>query len=215
MTDIWAALPVKEFTGAKQRLSSMLTPAQREALAETMLEDVLSALASAALAGIVVNTLDPRATALAHRYGARVITDDARSGHTGAVAAMARLLAREGRAGMLAIPGDIPRVTAAEINAVLAARASPPSFTISPAHDEQGSNAVLCCPPEVMPLRFGDNSYFPHLEAARRHDMVPTIIPQPGIALDIDHPDDLRAFLRAGPEMPTRTIALLEGFGLT
>lgn len=215
MTDIWAALPVKEFTGAKQRLSSMLTPAQREALAETMLEDVLSALAGAALAGIVVNTLDPRATALAHRYGARVITDDARSGHTGAVAAMARLLAREGRAGMLAIPGDIPRVTAAEINAVLAARASSPSFTISPAHDEQGSNAVLCCPPEVMPLRFGDKSYFPHLEVARRHDMVPTIIPQPGIALDIDHPDDLRAFLRAGPEMPTRTIALLEGFGLT
>ena len=215
MTDIWAALPVKEFTGAKQRLSSFLTPAQREVLAETMLEDVLSALAGAALAGIVVNTLDPCATALAHRYGARVITDDARGGHTVAVAAIARLLAREGRAGMLAIPGDIPRVTAAEINAVLAARVPSPSFTISPAHDEQGSNAVLCCPPEVMPLRFGDNSYFPHLDAARRHGLPPTIIPQPGIALDIDHPDDLRAFLRARPEMPTRTIALLEGFGLT
>lgn len=214
MSDIWAALPVKEFTGAKQRLSSLLTAAQREALAETMLEDVLSALAGASLAGIVVNTLDPRATALAQRYGARVITDDARSGHTGAVTAIARLLTREGRAGMLAIPGDIPRVTAAEINAVLAARAPSPSFTISPAHDEQGSNAVLCCPPEVMPLRFGDNSYFPHLDAARAHGLPPTIIPQPGIALDIDHPEDLRAFLRATPDMPTRTFELLRGFGL-
>ena len=214
MSDIWAALPVKEFTGAKQRLSSLLTPTQREALAETMLEDVLSALAGASLAGIIVNTLDPRATALAQRYGAMVITDDARSGHTGAVAAVARLLAREGRAGMLAIPGDIPRVTAAEIDAVIAVRAPAPSFTIAPAHDEQGSNAVLCCPPEVMQLRFGDNSYFPHLNAARGRGLTPTIIPQPGIALDIDHPEDLHAVLRAKPEMPTRTIALLRSFGL-
>ena len=41
MTDVWAAVPVKEFTGAKQRLSAMLSPALREILAATMLEDVL------------------------------------------------------------------------------------------------------------------------------------------------------------------------------
>ena len=61
-----------------------------------MLEDVLAALAAAPIAGIMVNTLDPVATELASRYGARVITDDARDGHTGAVAAMARILAAEG-----------------------------------------------------------------------------------------------------------------------
>ena len=47
MTDVWACVPVKEFTGAKSRLSALLSPAQREILAETMLEDVLSALAGA------------------------------------------------------------------------------------------------------------------------------------------------------------------------
>jgi len=214
VSDIWAALPVKEFAGAKQRLASLLTAMQREALAATMLEDVLTALSGAALAGILVNTVDPRAAALAERYGARVVAEDARSGHTGAVAGMARVLAREGRAGMLAIPGDIPRVTAAEIDAVLAARPPAPSFTISPAHDEMGSNAVLCCPPEVMALRFGDNSYFPHLDAARRHGVDPMIVPQPGIALDIDHPQDLRAFLSATPVRPTRTFTLLREFGL-
>jgi 2-phospho-L-lactate guanylyltransferase len=212
--DIWAALPVKEFADAKQRLSPLLTPPQRESLAATMLEDVLAALARANLAGILVNTLDPLATELAHRYGARVITDDARSGHTGAVAAMARVLTREGRAGMLALPGDIPRVTAAEIDALIAARRKAPSFTIAPAHDELGSNGVLCLPPEAMPLRFGDNSYFPHLATARRHGIEPTIVPLPGFALDIDHPDDLRAFLHAAPAMPTRTLALLRGFGV-
>ncbi len=62
MTDIWACVPVKEFTGAKQRLAALLSPEQRVILAATMLEDVLSALANATrLAGGLVNTVHPRA----------------------------------------------------------------------------------------------------------------------------------------------------------
>ena len=95
--DVWAAVPVKEFAGAKQRLAPLLTPRQRRELAAAMLEDVLTALADALLAGVMVNTVDPLAAELAHRYGARVVTDGARDGHTGAVAAMARILAAEGR----------------------------------------------------------------------------------------------------------------------
>jgi len=207
--DIWAAVPVKEFVGAKQRLAPMLTPAQRQALAAAMLEDVLAALADAPLAGIMVNTLDPLATELARRYGARVVTDGARDGHTGAVAAMACILGAEGRAGMLALPGDIPRVTSAEIAAVIAARLPAPSFTIAPAHDERGSNAVLCSPPLVMPLRFGDDSFLPHLAAARALGIEPTIVKLPGIGLDIDQPQDVHAFRGAVPPMATRAAAFL------
>jgi 2-phospho-L-lactate guanylyltransferase len=213
VTEVWAALPVKEFAGAKQRLSPLLGPEQRQVLAATMVEDVLAALAGAQLAGIMVNTLDPTATVLAQRYGARVVREGARDGHTGAVVAMGRILAAEGRA-MLTMPGDIPRVTAVEVDAVLAAMAPPPSFTIVPAHDELGSNAVLCAPPNVVPLRFGDNSYFPHLAAARQCGVEPTVIRAPGIALDIDNPQDLVAFLRAEPPMETRTRKLLESWGL-
>ena len=210
---VWAAVPVKEFTGAKQRLAALLTPEQREVLAATMLEDVLGALAGARrLGGILVNTLEPRAAALADRYGARVVADGARAGHTGAVMGMARTLAAEGHA-MLTLPGDIPRVTAAEIDAVVGSCRPAPSFTIVPAHDELGSTAVLCAPPAAVPLRFGDDSYFPHLVAARRCGIEPTILRLPGIALDIDHPADLRMFLRA-PRIPTRTLALLEEFGI-
>ena len=215
MTDVWAAVPVKAFTGAKQRTASVLTPAQREMLAATMLEDVLSALAGAKrLAGMLVNTVDPVAAALAERYGARVVTDGALDGHTGAVNGMARVLAAEGRGGLLTVPGDIPRVTAAEIDAVVASCGETPSFTIVPAHDELGSNAVLCAPPFSVPLRFGDDSYFPHLMAARAQGIEPTVVRLPGIGLDIDHPADLRAFMAARPRVPTRTLALLERFGL-
>lgn len=215
MTDVWACVPVKEFAGAKRRLALLLSPEQREILAETMLEDVLSALAGAIrLAGILVNTVDPRAATLAERYGARVVSDGARDGHTGAVNGMARVLAAEGKGALLTIPGDIPRVTAREIDTVVSSCRDAASFTIVPAHDELGSNAVMCAPPFAVPLRFGDDSYFPHLIAARRHGIEPTIVRLPGIGLDIDHPVDLLAFLRATPRQPTRTLRLLERFGL-
>jgi 2-phospho-L-lactate/phosphoenolpyruvate guanylyltransferase len=209
--DIWAAVPVKEFAGAKQRLSPLLTPGQRQALAMAMLEDVLAALADAAIAGIMLNTLDPVAGDLARRYGARIITQGARDGHTAAVAAMARILGEEGREAMLALPGDIPRVTSEEIATVIAAHRLSPSVTIVPAHDERGSNAVLCSPPMVMQLRFGDDSFLPHLAAARALGIEPTIVKLPGIGLDIDQPRDLQAFRRATPHMATRTAAMLKG----
>jgi len=215
MADVWAAVPVKSFTGAKQRTASILSAAQRELLAATMLEDVLAALAGAVrLAGILVNTVDPVATALARRYGARVISEGALDGHTGAVMGMARVLVAEGKGAMLTVPGDIPRVTAAEIDAVVASCPPPPSFTIVPAHDELGSNAVLCAPPFAVPLRFGDDSYFPHMIAARRQGIEPVIVRLAGIGLDMDRPADLRAFMAARPRMPTRTLALLEMFGV-
>jgi 2-phospho-L-lactate guanylyltransferase len=215
MTSVWACVPVKEFAGAKQRLAALLTPGQREILAAAMLEDVLSALAGATqLAGIMVNTVDPRAAALAERYGARVVTEGARDGHTGAVNGMARVLAAAGDGALLTVPGDIPRVTAQEIDAVVASCRAAPSFTIVPAHDELGSNTIVCSPPDAVPLRFGDNSFYPHLDAARARGIEPLIVRQPGIGMDIDHPIDLLAFLRMSPPVSTRTLTLLEQSGI-
>ena len=213
--DIWAVVPIKELDGAKQRLAPLLSPAQRRALIEVMMGEVLEAVAGAKrLAGILVVTLDPQATAIGRRLGARIVTDGAREGHTGSVTAGLRLLAREGHGGMMTVPADIPAATAAEFDAVLAAHQPGPSFTISPAHDDLGSNAVICSPPDSVPLRFGDNSYFPHLDAARRCGIEPTILRQPGIAMDIDHPVDLAAFLRLPQSAGTRTRAFLEEIGV-
>ena len=133
-----------------------------------MLEDVLDAVSAVReLAGMLVVTVDPVATSLAGRYGARIVTEGAREGHTGAVTAAARLLVREGRAGMMTMPGDIPRLSSAEIAATLAAHRPAPAFTIVPAHDDLGSNTIICSPPDAVPLRFGEDSFYPHLDAAR------------------------------------------------
>jgi 2-phospho-L-lactate/phosphoenolpyruvate guanylyltransferase len=215
VTGVWAVLPVKEFEGAKQRLSSALSPDERRLLARTMLEDVLDAVSAVReVAGVLVVTVDPAATALATRYGARVVTEGAREGHTGAVTAAARLLVREGQAAMMTIPGDVPRLSSAEIAATLAAHRPAPAFTIVPAHDDLGSNMIVCSPPDVVPLRFGEDSFYPHLDAARARSIEPLIVRQPGIGMDIDHPIDLLAFLRMSPPVSTRTLTLLEQSGI-
>jgi 2-phospho-L-lactate guanylyltransferase len=214
---IWAIIPVKELSGAKQRLSALLSPAERQALATTMLEEVLAALAGAQrLAGIALVTLDPHATALARRHGWRIITEGARDGHTGSVDAGRRLLATEGVAGILTLPIDIPLVTPAEIDTALAAHgaAQAPAFTIVPAHDEMGSNTIILSPPLAVPLRFGENSYHPHLAAARAAGLEHTIVSLPGIAMDIDHPADLQRFLGLADSHGTRTRAWLEREGI-
>ena len=63
-----------------------------------------------------------------------------------------------------------------------------------------------------MPLRFGADSFFPHLAAAKRQGIEPTVLKLPRIALDIDTPDDLALFL-ATPSH-TRARALLETWRL-
>ena len=105
-------------------------------------------------------------------------------------------------------------MTPQEISLVIGAHLPGRSFTISPAHDHLGSNTVICSPPDAVPLRFGDNSFYPHLEAAEQSGIEPTVMPQPGIAMDIDHPVDLAAFLRMPQSVGTRTRAFLEEAGI-
>jgi 2-phospho-L-lactate guanylyltransferase len=205
---VWAVVPVKELEGAKMRLAALLPSQMRQALMLAMLQDVLAALAEArGLAGVAVVTVDATAREVAMEYGARIIETGARDGHTGAVSAAARLLAEEGCHGMLTVPGDIPLVTPGEISQLLEAHAPQPAFTIAPSRDERGSNAIICSPPDVVPLRFGEDSFVPHLRAAEACGIRPTVLRLPGIALDLDTPEDLAAFARL--PSPTRARAVL------
>jgi 2-phospho-L-lactate guanylyltransferase len=197
--DVWAVIPVKETAGAKQRLAALLSAKLRQALALAMLEDVLEAVAGVnGLGGAMLVTVDPQAIALARRYGAHAIADGAHDGHTGAVNAGARHLVGQGRDTMLTLPGDLPLVTAAEIERLIAAHGPAPAFTIVPAHDDQGSNAILMSPPRAVPLRFGEDSFFPHLAASRAAGIEPCVVRLPGIAFDIDNTQDLHHFARLG-----------------
>jgi 2-phospho-L-lactate guanylyltransferase len=195
--EVWAIIPVKETIGAKQRLAPVLSAPLRQQLALAMLEDVLKAVAGVGgLGGAILITVAAEARKLARRYGMQAIADGAHDGHTGAVNAGARLLIARGHKTMLTLPGDLPLVTAAEIAQLVAAHGSAPAFTISPAHDDLGSNAILMSPPQAVPLRFGEDSFIPHLAAARAQGIEPCVLRLPGIAFDIDNPQDLHHLAR-------------------
>jgi len=128
----------------------------------------------------------------------------------------ARHLAAEG-CDLLTLPGDIPLVEPSDVRQLIRAHGiradrGASAFTIVPARDELGSNAVLCSPAGAVPLRFGDNSFFPHLDAAKAHGIDPEVVHLPRIALDIDTPEDLALFVRTPSQ--TRAYALLQQWRL-
>ena len=208
---IFAVVPVKDTSQAKQRLARMLPASVRQELALAMLRDVLDTLTKVPeLAGVMVVTEDAEAARIAHAYYVRVSLDGARDGHTGAVTAASRQLASEGF-GMMAMPADIPLVTPSDIRSVLLSHDEAPSFTIVPSRDLKGSNAIVCASADAVPLRYGSDSFYPHLDAAKSVGIMPCVVMVPNIALDIDTPDDLAEFIAAGSH--TRANHLLSEFG--
>jgi 2-phospho-L-lactate/phosphoenolpyruvate guanylyltransferase len=206
--DIWAVIPVKDASLAKQRLAEALSPRLRKDLALAMFRDVLGAVAAVPeLSGIVVVTADTTVAEIARAAGAEIWSDGAHDGHTRAVTAAARRLAANASA-MLTIPGDVPLVSSGDISRVIAAHPAAPSFTIVPAWGELGSNTIVCSPADAVPLRFGPDSYFPHLAAARAAGLTPTIVRNDAIALDIDEPSDLKRFMQK--RSSTRSWKLLD-----
>ena len=214
MSSFWTIIPVKDTRFSKQRLAARLNAVQRQKLALVMLEDVLAAVAPTAdQSRPVLVTVDPAAIALAACYGARVVDDGAGDGHTGSVTAAARRLAGEGARGFLTVPGDVPLVTSEEVLRILDVhQAAAPAFTIAPSHDELGSNAVAMSPPGAVTLRFGDDSYRPHLAAARSAGIEPGIVNLAGVAEDVDTPADLDRISAIAGLRATRTFTLLGEF---
>jgi len=196
---MWAVLPVKDLASAKQRLRGVLTPDERQGLARAMLRDVLAALCGVAdLGGIVVVTRDPVVADLAGARGARIMSEAESSGQSAAVGAAAARLDAEGASGLIAVPGDVPLIGAADVARVLAAHAAAPAVTLVPARDRRGTNALVASPPHVVPFGFGPDSFVRHQAAARAAGITPAVVTVPGLALDIDDPADLHALIAAG-----------------
>lgn len=211
---LWAVVPVKPFDRTKGRLAPLLSRAERETLAAAMLSDVLAALArTKSLAGVLVVTGDSKAAEIARKAGAKIIHDAENAGTSAAVAKAARHLADTGRDGMLVVPADVPEMTTADVDAILAAHRVAPAVTIVPASVDGGTNALACSPPDAIRFCFGDDSFRLHRIAAKSGGIEAAVLKLTRLEQDIDRPDDLAEFMTRPSK--TRSYACLAAAGVT
>ena len=195
---MWAVIPVKQISQAKQRLSPLLSTEERRNFFSAMLEDVLSMMVKIDFfEKIILATNCPHAISIAGRHGITHFETGPDDGLNQAAGETVNHLLENGIRDMFLIPGDIPLITEEEINSVLQAHPSAPSLTIIPSRDQLGSNCILLSPPSRMALKFGPDSYFRHLEIAQTNGLKVNPMEFPGFGLDIDEPKDLFELLKA------------------
>ncbi len=160
-----------------------------------MLHDVLSAIhqwKGRPSVGIV--TSDAYATQLAREYNFEIIPDQENPGETGAIEMATQVCVERGEDSTLVIPADIPLIQAWELEEVL--RHAPAKGTVLvPAADGRGTNAALRRPADLFPLHFGNDSFKPHYAAAQRTGEPCIVLNLPGIAVDVDNPEDLQQLI--------------------
>jgi 2-phospho-L-lactate guanylyltransferase len=187
----------------------MLTQQQRTLLARAMVKDVCHALSEVpSHPAVALVTSDEYAIRLARQCGFETIRDDENLGESEAITMATLQAEKRGAEFSLVIPGDIPLVTADEISAVLAA-APPEGTVLVPAADGRGTNAILRRPCALIPCRFGNDSFLPHHAAARATQKKLVVLDDlPGIALDVDRPEDLAELVEGKPRTRTQRLLL-------
>jgi 2-phospho-L-lactate/phosphoenolpyruvate guanylyltransferase len=200
-------VPVKSLANAKQRLATVLDQPTRTRLAQAMLFDVLETLHTwTNRPDISIVTSDPFALDLARQFEFQVIPDNTNRSETDAIEMATRFCESRGVDSTLVIPGDIPLIQAFELEKILEVAPDRGSVLV-PATDGRGTNAAWRRPAGLFPLRFGNDSFKPHLTAARATQKPCVVLSLPGIALDIDNPSDLRQLAEAPGETRTQHLA--------
>ena len=188
-------VPVKNLSGAKQRLAAALDQPSRTALAQAMLFDVLTALHGwGNRPQVAVVSSDHYAMELAGEYEFEIIPDAENPGETGAIEMATLLCVERGVDYTLVIPADIPLIQTWELDEILK-HAPAEGSVLVPAADGRGTNAAFRRPANLFPLRFGNDSFKPHHAAAQATGKPCVVLNLPGIAVDVDSPEDLQQML--------------------
>lgn len=199
-------IPVKNLSAAKQRLAAVLDQPSRTELAQAMLHDVVSAVASwSERPDCVLVTSDPFAIEMGRQYHLETIPDPENAGETGAIEMATNICLARGIDSTLVIPADIPLIQSGELAQILHAAPKEGSVLV-PASDGRGTNAAFRRPANLFPLRFGNDSFKPHLAAAQATGKTCVTLQLRGIGVDVDNPEDLQSVLQHPGETRTQTL---------
>jgi len=182
----WTAIiPLKQAGARKTRLTERLTEAERDRLADRLFAHVAGMLMAHPQIGDVL-ILSPAAPPAGFGIWRR-------DGGLGLNAELTALRQIYGGRDLLVVHADLPLLGADDITALLAA-AGQDGFAIAPDRLGTGTNAITIPRGRPFAFAFGPDS----LSAHRAADAGARIVERPGLALDIDTPDDLDAAVAAG-----------------
>lgn len=187
-------IPVRALEGAKSRLGEVLDAEERRELVELLLRrTVEAAQAVPGVAIVAVVSPDAAALAVARSTGAQPIAQHTSGLNPGLVEAREALAGRAER--LLALPADLPGITADDVAAVLlladeAAQGGRPAVVLAPDRHGRGTNALLLDPPAVIEPSFGGGSRAVHAALAAAAGAAYLEL-DGRLGLDLDTPDDL------------------------
>jgi 2-phospho-L-lactate/phosphoenolpyruvate guanylyltransferase len=192
-------IPMKPLSGAKERLAPALNPTERRRLSLAMLGDVITA--ARGFERVWVLNSDDDAAAAARNAGVDAIPDPAPGGGLNAsLNAATKRAVDEGATGVLIVSADLPAVSAADLEA-LSDRAG---LALAPDRSGTGTNALWRSPAGVIEVTFGTSSRAGHESLAKAAGIATRIVELPGLALDVDVPDDLAAAWKSAVGPATR-----------
>jgi 2-phospho-L-lactate guanylyltransferase len=203
---VFAVIPVKSLSKAKMRLSVVLNPQERQAFTLAMFEDVLNAVKRSRVHQTVVISSDLVVQKFAHRFGVTTLQEKA-YGLNKVIAQATSWCIQKDAESVLILPGDIPLLKPEDVNKMISLSSEEPCIVISPSRNE-GTNALLLKPPNVIQPRFGPDSFRKHLSEASTQKVLSKVYSSNRISLDIDSVEDLKLLLKT--ERNTSSHKLLE-----
>lgn len=192
---VWAIIPVKPLNRAKSRLSEVLTPEQRQQLAETMLRHVLSTIQQTPqIMGTLVISRDTKALAIAREYRAHTVQESGQPELNTALMRATQVIARWKAGAILILPADLPLVASEDIAAITRMGQQDCSVVIATDHHEDGTNALFIRPPGLIDYAYGTGSFRRHVQFAHEAGADVKIYRSERLSLDIDIPADLQSY---------------------
>jgi 2-phospho-L-lactate guanylyltransferase len=153
-----AIIPVKQLDKAKTRLSSLLSNNERREFCLEMLEDVLVAVTTSKCSRrTVVVSVDPTVLEVAKRFGVFSLIES-RLGLNQAVSEAIDWCVQNGAKSTLILPADIPSVKPIDLARIFSL-GKEAAMVISPSRSEDGTNALLLTPPNILPTFYGKHSF--------------------------------------------------------
>ncbi|TDA29745.1 MAG: 2-phospho-L-lactate guanylyltransferase [Hadesarchaea archaeon] len=201
-------LPVKSLSRAKSSFEGILTPEERRELVLCMLTDMLRVLSQVGVEKMVVSP-DEEVLRLASSLGARTFREPGLELNLALSLARGRAMG-EGAGEVLILPADLPFLRVRDVEELRGRAEGEREVVLSPSRT-LGTNALLLRPPDVIPLRFGGESFPLHVRESLRAGIRPKIYRSPTLATDVDGVEDLLAAETLG--LGTRTREFLLSLG--